>query len=95
LIDHDSVSHRLGHISARLESNFPQPQQIRNNGKVFIYTKTIDSVDVDCKARVYMKVTRNLYSSDGLMQLSLNEQDNAIMVLPNTAPAALITAFCS
>ena len=95
LIDRDSVSRRPGHLSARLESTFPQPQQIRNGGKVFTYIKAIDSVDVDCSARVYMNVTRNLYSGDGLMQLSLNEQDNPIMVLPGTAQAALITAFCS
>jgi hypothetical protein len=95
LLDHDSVSRRLGHVSARLESTFPHSQQIRNSGKVFTYVKAIDSVDVDCHARVYINVTRNLYSSDGLMQLSLNEQDNPIMVVPNSAQAALITAFCS
>jgi hypothetical protein len=95
LIDHDSVSRRLGHVSARLESTFPQPQKIRHDGRVFSYVKTIDSVDVDCHAQVYINITRNLYSDDGLMQLSLNEQDNPIMVLPDTAQAALITAFCS
>jgi hypothetical protein len=95
LLDHDSVSRRLGHVSARLESTFPQPQQIRNHGKIFTYVKAIDSVDVDCSARVYMNITRNLYGGDGLMALSLNEQDNPVMVLPGTAQAALITAFCS
>jgi len=95
LLDHDSVSRRPGHVSARLESTFPQPQQIRRNGLVFTYVKAIDSVDVDCSARVYMNITRNLYTDSGLMQLSLNEQDNPILVLPGTAQAALITAFCS
>ena len=95
LLDHDSVSRRPGHVSARLESTFPQPQQIRRNGQIFTYVKAIDSVDVDCSARVYMNITRNLYTDSGLMQLSLNEQDNPILVLPGTAQAALITAFCS
>jgi hypothetical protein len=94
LIDHDSVSRRLGHVSARLESTFPQAQQIRHDGRVFTYIKAIDSVDLDCHARVYINITRDLFSGDGLMQLSLNEQDNPIRVLENSPQAALIKAFC-
>jgi hypothetical protein len=95
LMDRDSVSRRPGHVAARLESTFPKPQQIRHDGRVFTYIKTIDSVDVDCHARVYFNITRDLFTDSGLMQLSLNEQDDPIRVLPDSAQAALIKAFCS
>lgn len=94
MIDHDSIDRRTGHVSARLESTFPRPQRISRNGRVFDYVKTIDRVDVDCKAEVYKNVSRDLYSSDGQQAMSINEADNPVVILPHTPQAALVTAYC-
>ncbi|MDB5458985.1 MAG: hypothetical protein JWO72_726 [Caulobacteraceae bacterium] len=93
-LDHDSVVRRSGHVSARLESTFPAPQRISRNGQVFAYVKTIDLVDIDCKAEVYKNVSRDLYTGDGAMALSINESDNPLRIPPKSAQAALITAYC-
>jgi hypothetical protein len=94
LIDHDSIVRRPGQVSARLESTFPRPQRISRNGRVFDYIKTIDQVEVDCKAEVYKNVSRDLYSSDGQEAVSINEADNPMVIQPHTAQAALVTAYC-
>jgi hypothetical protein len=94
LLDHDSVVRRQGKVSARLESTFPSPQRINRNGQVFSYVKTIDLVDIDCKAAVYTNISRDLYSSDGAMALSINESNNPMRIAPKSAQAALVTAYC-
>ena len=94
-LDHDSLTRRDGFVSARLESTFPEPQKLNRNGRIIVYVKAIDRIELDCKARVYKNVSRDLYTATGLMQLSLNEQDNPIHVTANSPQEALIKAFCS
>ena len=94
MIDRDSIIKRAGHVSARLESTFPQPQRISRNGRILSYTKTIDQVDVDCGAEVYKNISRDLYSGDGLQAVSINEADNPMIVPPNSVQAALVKAYC-
>lgn len=94
MIDRDSIVRRMGHVSARLESTFPQPQRISRSGRIFSYTKTIDQVDIDCGAEVYKNVSRDLYSSDGVQAVSINDADNPIVVRPKSVQAALVTAYC-
>jgi hypothetical protein len=94
-LDRDSLQKTPGHVLVRLESTFPGPQALNRGGVIFNYVKTIDRVDVDCRARVYTNVSRDLYGDDGLRQISLNEQDSPIVVVEGTVQAALIKAFCS
>jgi hypothetical protein len=95
LVDKDSVVLRPGHVSARIESTFPQPQQLQRGGQMLIYSKSKDLMDIDCEARVYRFVARDLYTDDGLMQASINEADNPILIREGTPPAALAKAYCS
>lgn len=94
-LDQDSVTRRPGFVSARLESTFPEPQNLKRNGQIFTYVKTIDRVELDCKARVYRNVTRDLYTDTGLMQLSLHDEDDLVPVVTKSAQGALVKAFCS
>ena len=93
MLDRDSVTRTRGHVSARLESTYPQPQRINRNGRIYTYEKAVDRVDIDCAAQVYKNVSRDLYG-DGVQALSLNEADNPMVVTPNTPQAAVSTAFC-
>jgi len=93
-IDHDSISKRAGHVSARLESTFPKPQALKRDGRIILYIKTIDQVDVDCAARVYRNISRDLYTDTGLMQLSLNQQADPLQVTDNSPQDGLIKAYC-
>jgi hypothetical protein len=95
LVDKDSVVLRPGHVSARIESTFPQAQQLQRGGKVMIYTKSKDLLDIDCAARVYRFVARDLYTNEGLMQASITEANNPILIQEDTPPAALAKAYCS
>jgi hypothetical protein len=94
MIDRDSIERTGGHVSVRLESTSPGPQRISRNGRIFDYLKTIDRVDIDCKAEVYKNISRDLFSGDGLEALSINEADNPLMVRPNSVQAAVVKAFC-
>ncbi len=95
LLDRDSLQKTSGHVLARLESTFPQPQGLSRNGAIFSYVKTIDRVDVDCRARIYINISRDLYSDDGQRALSLNEQNSPIPITEGTVQMALLKAFCS
>jgi len=93
-VDKDSVVLRPGHVSARVESTFPEPQQLQRNGKIVVYTKSKDLMDIDCAARVYRFVSRDLYTEEGVMQASVNEANNPILIREDTPPAVLAKAYC-
>ena len=93
-VDKDSVVLRPGHVAARVESTLPGPQQLQQNGKLFVYTKSKDLMDIDCAARVYRFLSRDLYTNDGVMQTSVNEADNPILIQEGTPPAVLATTYC-
>jgi hypothetical protein len=92
-VDHDSIDRREGHVSARLESTFPTQQRINSGGRIFTYLRVVDRVDVDCKARVYRNVSRDLYSDVGVEVLSLYE-DNPQPVTEQSPQEAMIKAYC-
>ena len=93
-VDKDSVILRPGHVSARVESTFPGPQQLQQNGQILVYSKSKDLMDIDCAARVYRFLARDLYTNDGVMQTSINEANNPILIQEGTPPAVLATAYC-
>ena len=94
-LDKDSVQRRSGQVSARLESTFPQPQALDRGGRMIIFVKMVESVSIDCKANVYKNVSRDLYDGNGARQISINEQDDPVLINPGTPQAALVKAFCS
>jgi hypothetical protein len=93
-VDKDSLVFRPGHVSARIQSTFPQPQQVMRDGQVFTYTKSNDLVDIDCEAHVYRFLSRDLYNDSGLEQLSINESDDVLMIADKTPQAVLAKAYC-
>ena len=93
-VDMDSIIRRPGHVSARIQSTFPEPQHLQKNGQILTYTKSIDMIDIDCKARVYRFLNRDLMNDAGQTQTSVNEADNPMLVQNNTPQAVLAKAFC-
>jgi hypothetical protein len=93
-VDKDSVVLRPGHVAARLESSFPGPQQLQQNGKIFVYSKSKDQMDIDCTARVYRFLARDLYTDTGVMETSVSDANNPMLIQEGTAPAALAAAYC-
>lgn len=93
-VDKDSVVLRPGHVAARVESTYPAPQQLQKNGKVFVYTKSKDLMDIDCAASVYRFLARDLYTDSGLMQTSVSDADNPLLIRDDTAPAVLAKTYC-
>ena len=93
-LDKDSVILRPGHVSVRMESSYPDPQRLLRKGKVFVYKQAKDLLDIDCKANVYRLIARDLYSEEGVMQISINEADDPLMILADSPQAALAAAYC-
>lgn len=93
-VDMDSIIRRPGHVSAKIQSTFPEPQHLQKNGQILTYTKSIDMIDVDCRARVYRFLNRDLMNDAGQHQTSVNEADNPVMIQDNTPQAVLAKAFC-
>jgi hypothetical protein len=93
-VDKDSLVFRPGHVTARIQSNFPGPQRLLKYGQVFTYTKSKDMVDIDCEAQVFRYLSRDLYSDAGLEQLSINEADDVLRIANHTPQAALAKAYC-
>ena len=93
-VDKDSLVFRPGHVTARIQSTFPEPQRVMRFGQMFTYTKSKDMVDIDCLAQVYRFLSRDLYSDAGLEQLSINDSDNVLMIADRTPQAVLAKAYC-
>lgn len=93
-VDMDSIIRRPGHVSARVQSTFPEPQRLAKNGQIIIYTKSVDMIDVDCKARVYRFLNRDLMNEAGQQLTSVNDADNPILIQDRTLQDVLAKAFC-
>jgi hypothetical protein len=93
-VDKDSVVLRPGHVAARVESTFPGLQQLQQHGKVLLYSKSKDLMDIDCAARVYRFLARDLYTDAGVMQASISEADNPMLIRDDTPPAVLAKTYC-
>jgi hypothetical protein len=93
-VDKDSIIHRPGHVSAKLQSTFPAPQYLQKNGRLFVYTKSLDLLDIDCKARVYRYLSRDLLNDGGQPQTSIVETDNPQLIVDRSAQDVLAKGFC-
>jgi hypothetical protein len=93
-VDMDSIIRRPGHITARVQSTFPQPQRLAKNGQIIVYTKSVDMMDVDCRARVYRYLNRDLMNDAGQQLTSVNDADNPILIQDHTPQDVLAKAFC-
>ena len=93
-VDKDSIIFRDGHVTARTESTFPKPQSLQRDGKIFVFTKAKDLVDIDCVANVYRYVGRDLYNDSGIQQLSINASDDPMRIGDNTPEDVLAKALC-
>jgi hypothetical protein len=93
-LDKDSVVRRNGHVIARTEATYPEPQQLKRAGRTYAYVKAINLIDLDCSRLVYMYEGRDLYSSLGVLIVSINEGDNPIPVVAKTVESALSAAYC-
>lgn len=93
-MDKDSVILRPGHVSVRTEFAYPDVQQLLRKGKVFVYKQAKDLIDIDCKANVYRVIARDLYSDIGVLQISINDADDPLIISPDSPQAALATAYC-
>jgi hypothetical protein len=77
-----------------VESTFPSLQRLQQNGRIFVYSKSKDLMDIDCSARVYRFLARDLYSETGVMETSVSDPNNPMLIQEGTPPAALATAYC-
>lgn len=93
-VDKDSIIRRPGHVSAKVQSTFPRPQRLEKNGRFYIYTKTVDTIDIDCSALVYRYLERALFNEAGQQQTSVNEADNPQMIVDRTPQDVLAKGFC-
>ena len=93
-LDRDSIIRRFGHVIARTEATYPNPQQIKRGGRTYVYIKAVNLIDLDCSRLVYMYESRDLYDGNGVMAVSINAADEPIPVTPKTAESALVTGFC-
>ena len=93
-VDKDSIIYRPGHVSAKIQSTFPDPQHLLKAGQVITYNKAVDTLDIDCKAKVYRFLGRDLYDETGKAQTSVNESDDPIRIKDETPQAVLAKAFC-
>ena len=93
-VDKDSVIHRPGHVSAKVQSSFPEPQRLQKDGRVLTYDKAVDTIDIDCRARVYRFLTRDLYNAAGQKQTSISEADDARLIQARTPEDVLAKAYC-
>ena len=93
-VDKDSIIHRPGHLSAKIQSVFPEPQRLARNGEVFVYTKSIDLIDIDCKVLVYRYLARNLLNDSGQEQTSISDPDNVQMIVDRSPQDVLAKGFC-
>ncbi len=80
-VDKDSIIYRPGHVSAKVQSTFPEPQHLARNGQVLTYSKSVDTIDIDCKALVYRNVARDLYTDAGQQQASVSEADDPRIII--------------
>lgn len=93
-VDTDSVIRRPGHVSAKIQSTFPGPQRLLKGGKVLVYTRALDDIDIDCKARVYRFLYRDLYDDSGQLQTTISDPDNVMLIRDRTPQDRLAIAYC-
>jgi len=93
-VDMDSIIRRPGQISAKIQSTFPEPQHLQKNGQILTYTKSIDTIQIDCKARVYRFMSRDLMDNAGKEQTSISDPDNVMLIRDKTPQDILAKAFC-
>ena len=93
-VDKDSLIYRPGHISARIQSTFPEPQHLLRFGQVITYKKSIDVIDIDCKAQVYRFLGRDLFDDQGQEQMAINDADDPKRIGDHTPQQVLAKAFC-
>jgi hypothetical protein len=93
-VDMDSIIRRPGHITARIQSTFPEPQHLAKGGQIITYTKSLDMIDIDCRAGVYRFLQRNLMNDAGQEETSVNEAENPVLIQARTPQDVLAKAFC-
>ena len=93
-VDKDSIIRRPGQVSAKVQSSFPQPERLVKAGQVFIYSKAIEMIDVDCKARVYRYLERDLMNDAGQEQTTVSDPDHVLPIVDGTPQDVLAKAFC-
>jgi hypothetical protein len=93
-VDKDSIILRPGHVSAKVQSTFPAPQRLQKEGRTIVYTKAIDDIDIDCKARVYRFLYRDLYDDSGRQQTTISDPDNVMLIQDRTPQDRLAIAYC-
>ena len=92
-VDKDSIIYRPGHVSAKIQSTFPEPQHLLKSGQVITYIRTVDTLDIDCKAKVYRFLGRDLFDETGTAQTSVNESDDPIRIQDKTPQGVLAKAY--
>ena len=93
-VDKDSIIYRPGHVSAKIQSTFPEPQHLLRAGQIITYNKTVDTLDIDCKAKVYRFLGRDLFDDTGKAQTSVNESDEPYRIQDKSPQGVLAKAFC-
>lgn len=93
-VDMDSIIRRPGHVSAKVQSSFPEPQRLAKGGRILVYSKSVDTIDVDCKARVYRFLNRDLLNDGGEAVISLSDADDPRLIEDHTPQDVLAKAFC-
>lgn len=93
-VDKDSIIYRPGHVSAKIQSTFPDPQHLLKAGQVITYNKTVDTLDIDCKAKVYRFLGRDLYDDAGKAQTSVDQSGDPVRIQDKSPQGVLAKAFC-
>lgn len=93
-VDMDSIIRRPGHVTAKVQSTFPDPQRLAKDGQIITYVKSVDTVDIDCKAGVYRFLNRELMDSASKPLTTVNEADNPVLIRDHTPQDVLAKAFC-
>jgi hypothetical protein len=93
-VDMDSIIRRPGHVSAKVQSTFPETQHLQKAGQILTYTKSLDLIDIDCKASVYRFLQRTLMNAAGEYQTTISDPDNPSLIQDHTPQAVLAKAFC-
>jgi hypothetical protein len=93
-VDKDSVIFRPGHVSARVQSTFPQPVGVDKGDHMLVYTHVLDTIDIDCKAGVYRFVARDLYNDAGDPHMTISQPDNPALIQDRSIQDVLAKAYC-
>lgn len=93
-VDKDSIIFRPGHVSARVQSTYPRPQQLQKGGQIITFSKSVDTLDIDCKADVYRFVSRTVFNDAGQEQVTVSEEGDVFPILERSQQDVLEKAYC-